>query len=694
MKRLTTFAVLGLLVTGVTSQALAVGQLEPADSETGTGAPAALVARSHHISVLINNGFCRTETVQVFANVGDRGMEARYSLPLPESASLSEVTMEIDGRKTEGEVLPKAKAKQVYEEEKAAGNDSGMVEKDGFSSWDFHVGRVPARKEVRIRTVYYQPIALDTGVGKYLYPLEEGGTDAGTSSFWLNQQTLVNDLTIDVELKTAWPVADVRVPGFENTAKIDKKAEGHYKVRLEQPQAKLDRDFVFYYRLADDLPARLELMAYRPDERSRGTFMMVLTPGVALEPLNRGVDYTFCLDVSGSMHTKLPKLVAATKRALGELKPEDRFQIVTFHSTPTNLTGGLIPAYPTSVASYLQQLDNLQPAGGTNIYSALEDAMREITSESEERVQTLVLVTDGVANDGIVDPVRFHQLLKGRDVRFFGFLMGNSANWPLMRTLCDASGGYYTAISNEDDILGQILLAKSKVTHEMIHDARVEIQGTLVNEVTGSSMAKVCRGQQMVLFGRYDQPGETTVTLKARISGVEQTFTTQFQFPAVATSQPEIERLWALARIDDLDLDATLGRIGAEDARQQIESLGVNYGLVTDETSMVVLSDQSFAARGIDRRNRDRAQIEANAYQQAQSAPAPVQRVDSGPSTYTPPSSYSQPSSYSPPPRRERRPMFDLSPPRLGGGALDPFSALGLVGMAVLGMRKRKEDRA
>ena len=82
----------------------------------------------------------------------------------------------------------------------------------------------------------------------------------------------------------------------------------------------------------------------------------------------------------------------------------------------------------------------------------------------------MVLVTDGVTNAGIVDPVEFHKLMKSHDIRVFGFLLGNSANWPLMRTICESSGGFYAGVSNDDDLVGQILLAKSKVAYEALHD--------------------------------------------------------------------------------------------------------------------------------------------------------------------------------------------------------------------------------
>ena len=50
--------------------------------------------------------------------------------------------------------------------------------------------------------------------------------------------------------------------------------------------------------------------------------------------------------------------------------------------------------------------------------------------------------------------------------------------------------------------------------------------------------------------------------------------------------------------------------------RSSMTELAVNYGLVTDHTSMVVLREEQFAARGIERKNRDRRQVEQQAAQQ------------------------------------------------------------------------------
>ncbi len=156
--------------------------------------------------------------------------------------------------------------------------------------------------------MYYQPLEIDTSIGRYLYPLEEGGTDEVAARFWTQTEQVDGPFSVELELKSAWPVADVRVPGYESDALVEKLADNHYRVELSQQNASLNRDFVLYYRLQENLPGRVELLAHRPDASKPGTFMMVLTPGLDLKPLTGGSDYSFVIDVSGSMSGKLGTL--------------------------------------------------------------------------------------------------------------------------------------------------------------------------------------------------------------------------------------------------------------------------------------------------------------------------------------------------------------------------------------------------
>jgi Ca-activated chloride channel family protein len=614
--------------------------------------------RNHTVDVVIDNGFARTTVEQVFFNPNDRTLEAIYGFPVPASASLSEITIWNGDRELNGEVIEAKEAKRVYQEERDAGNDAGLGEcactkpKDEveYVSYKFSVANVRPQSEVKIRFVYYQPLKIDTGVGRYIYPLAEGGTDEVAKSFWTRNPKVEQRFAVNVELRSGWPVDEVRVPGVEAEAKVTKLGEGHFKVALDRQSGDLSKDFVFYYRLADDLPGRVELLAYKPKANEPGTFMLTVTPGIDLAPITSGGDYIFVLDVSSSMSGKLATLARGVTETLGQLKAGDRFRIITFSDNASELTSGFVPVNAQTVQEWTQHVSQLGTQGGTNVYEGLK---RGLDAVEADRVSSILLVTDGVTNQGIVDPKEFHKLLEQHDVRVFGFLMGNNANWPLMRLIAETSGGFYSAISNDDDIIGQILLAKSRITSEALHDAVLTVDGVKTFDKTDDVIGKIYRGQQLVIFGRYSNGGPANVTLKAKLTGQDETYKTTFDFPEVATDHPELERMWALDRVEQAVMKETAGLLPAEESENVIRDIGVKYQLVTYYTSMVVLADDVFEKRGIARNNRDRIAVERSAQSTRASQPVASSRVD------------------------QSKPMFSGRSHGLkGGGAFDPSMVL------------------
>ena len=488
----------------------------------------------------------------------------------------------------------------------------------------------------------------------------------------------------EFELKSAWPVAEVRLPGHEAAAVTEKLESGHYRVRLEQQDASLNRDLVFYYRLEDNLPGRVEMVAYKPDEAKPGTFMMVVTPGIDLQAITGGADYVYVLDTSGSMRGKIQTLTDGIKQVLGKMDARDRFRIVAFNDRASDVTGGWREATSQNVEEAIRKVGQLQPGGGTNVYEGLELALRDL---DDDRATSVVLVTDGVTNQGIVDPPAFHKLMKSHDVRVFGFLLGNSGNWPLMRTICDASGGFYAGVSNADDIIGSIMQAKGKILHECLHDTNLSIKGVKTFDRGDELLGKVYRGEQLVVFGKYDKGGEAELELTARLTGEDKVYRTRFDFPEIDTENPEIERLWALSQIEQIENQTNAGALPDSEARGMIRELGLGYQLVTDETSMVVLSDESFAQHGIERRNQQRVGLERVA-QSARSRTAPVSYVvDQG----RPLTTGSAPT--------HRRPSAGDSGgggggSLGGGGALSPISVIAMVAMVLAAMFSLRADRS
>jgi len=350
-----------------------------------------------------------------------------------------------------------------------------------------------------------------------------------------------------------------------------------------------------------------------------------------------------------------------------KLRSEDRFRIVLFNNGSRELTSGFVSATPETVAHYSQALLNISPGSGTNLYAGIEQGLKSLVGD---RTSALVLVTDGVANVGETRQRQFIELLRKKDVRLFTFVMGNSANRPLLDALTRASGGFAVNISNSDDIVGQILAATSRVTHEALHGVKIEINGIKTADLTPGQIGSLYRGQQLVVFGHYWDGGMATVRVSGRISGEDKTYQTHFAFPAVATDNPEIERLWAYARVEEAQQE--INDFGEDaDLKQAITDLGVEYGLVTDYTAMVVVRNEVFDAHGIKRSNQARLAIEEVARQQRNQRPAVSRRVDS------------------------QQPMYTSSrPSHSGGGALDAWTLLLFLPLVWLTFHRRRTGAA
>jgi Ca-activated chloride channel family protein len=644
------------------SMAQAAGLLTPTD-----GSLPELSIKEHHVKVIIEDGYAITRVEQVFHNPHSRDLEAIYSFPVPEKGSVAEFTLWIDGKPVHGEVLEKKEARKIYEEEKAAGRDAGLTEKDSYKTFDVSVSPVRAGKDTRIRLVYMQPAHVDTGIGRYVYPLEEGGVDEQKLAFWTANEKVMNQFSFDLELKSAYPVDAMRVPNEPN-AQVTRGNDGLWNVHIGNqpiqpavntsqvpttqneeiqtntqnslPVYSLDKDLVVYWRHKEGLPGSVDLITYKPDAAKRGTFMLVVTPGDDLKPISQGKDWVFVLDISGSMQGKYATLADGVKRALKKMRPDDRFRIVLFNNTASELTSGYINATPENIRHYADKVAAVKPNNGTNMYAGIAEGLDALDSD---RTSAIVLVTDGVANVGETQQKKFIELLKKKDVRLFTAVMGNSANRPLLDAMTRASHGFAISVSNSDDIVGQILNMSSKVTHEALHGVKLEIDGVRTADLEPQQIGSLYRGQQLVLFGHYWGHGNAQVALSGKVSGKPVSYRTNFNFPAMTNENPEIERLWAFAAIEGMMED--INNFGEKpDVKQAIVDLGVEYGLVTDYTSMVVLRDEVFESRGIKRLNRERLAKEHAAQQLRAQRPAQSRRVDTS------------------------QPMYSKSRPSYGGG--------------------------
>ena len=679
-KRMTNLS-LRCWVLGVTAlianTSIAAGLMSPV-----AGGLPQLDIKAHHVNVMIEGGYAITTIDQTFSNPHSQELEAIYSFPVPHKAAVAEFTYWIDGKPITGEVVEKEKAKEIYAQEKSQGREVAVTEQDAYRSFDTKVYPVRAQSDVKIRLTYIQTAHVDMGMGRYVYPLEEGGVDDQKLSFWSYNEEVKEAFSFNLTMRSPYPIEEFRLPQHPQAA-VSKQSAQDWRVEFSsgavaneeagastavQPSVhRLDKDVVVYWRHQPDLPGTVDMVTYKAQDSGRGTFMMTLTPGDDLPVIQSGRDWMFVLDVSGSMQAKYASLVDGVTRGLQALNPNDRFRIVIFNNHARELTPGYVAVSAQNIAQYSDVLLNAGASGGTNLYAGLEKGFRSLDAD---RASAVLLVTDGVANVGVTEKKAFLKLLEKTDVRLFSFVMGNSANKPLLEGMTKVSNGFAMAISNSDDIVGRIIQTTDKLTHEAYRDIDIDItgRGIKVEEVTPQHIGSLYRGQQLIVFGHYRGSGDALLEVNVKMSDEEKTYSSPLHFPETSTLNPEIERLWAFAAIEALqDRIDYLGQAG--ESEQAIIDLAKEYGLVTDYTSLVVMREEQFKQYNIQRTNQQRLLKEAEAKNARQSQPVQNHRQDT------------------------QAPAFSAPRPNLGGGALGPWSLVLLLPLLFISRRKQQQER-
>ncbi len=671
---------------------------------TANGSNTDLEIQDHVVSVSIEDGYAITTVDNIFYNPSNTELEAVYEFPVPKNGTVAEFTVWIDGKPIIGEVVEKERAKKLYESEKAAGRDAGLTEKISFYRFESKVTPVRPQQTTKTRLVYMQPADVEGGVGRYVYPLEEGGTDQAKLDFWQTNDAVTGQFSFDLSLRSGFPVEAVRAPAHASaqisstdannwelqinsngiadpTATVSESAvettadnrDQHFESAMQTQSNgnRLNQDIVVYWRLQADLPGAIELVAHKEAGARRGTFMMTVTPGVDLEPITEGRDWIFVLDRSGSMSGKYQTLMDATGQALNKLSVNDRFQILLFDDQVEEISNGWMSADQVSIEKVERALNNSAPRGGTDLYRGLSKAIDKLDSD---RTSSIILITDGVANVGKTEKNDFIDLMTKQDVRLFTAIMGNGANRPMLESMTKASKGFATSVSNSDDIMGVLISALEKVKYEALHDVELKIKGVKTKDLVANKVATLYRGQQMVIFGHYYGSGEAVAQLDAKISGEDKQYKTTFDFPNQAGSNPEIERLWAYAKIEQLKDESSYLGNDLSDHRSAIVSTATEYGLVTDFTSMIVMTDEQFEANGIKRNNKKRREAEQAAQQKRANSGVQQRQVDQNTPAFS-----------------QNRPSYSGGG---GGGAINPLTLLMLLPLLVTFVRRRTNKQS
>ena len=593
MKRITKrWMAVALMTTGLITNISRGAGLLVADGGLG----GALEVVEHDVQVTINNGVAVTKVTQVFLNLENRQVEALYTFPVPRGASVANFSMWINGKEVVGEVLEKQRAREIYNSYKQVRRDPGLLEQVDYRTFEMRIFPIGPKAEQRVEITYYQELESDHDTLRYVYPL-------ATTTRQDIQSGVTGRFAMQLHMRSMVPITEITSPSHAGAFVFATHSEEYVQASLENRGGRLDEDIVLNATLSRPKTG-LDLITSK-EAGDDGYFMMTLTAGEDLAALDESMDYVFVLDISGSMGNdgKLALSRESIMAFIDGLEAGDRFDVMTFNIQPNTLFGSLQAAAGNANTEARRFLDQQAARGGTILNPAITTAYKYA---DPDRVLNVVILSDGMTEQN--ERAALLELIRQRprNCRVFCIGVGNDVNRPLLEQVAEDSGGLAAFLSRGDNYAQAAKAFRRKLMRPAAENLILSIDGLTTYDVEPKTLPNLYHGMPIRIYGRYRGDGKAAVKFTGDLRGKAFQSGDTMAFPARDDGNPEIERMWALKRVDTLQkqADRTDRRT---DVIPEIIRLGETYSIVTEYTSFLVLeNDAEYQRWQIERKNERR----------------------------------------------------------------------------------------
>ncbi len=555
-----------------------------------------VVIADYRVEALIDAQVATTTVTQVFANRGAGNGEAVFLFPLPAGAAMTGLALWIDGEPVQGEVLAADEARAKYEEIVAFVRDPALLEFADQGLVRLSVFPIPAGGERTVRLEYTEALAADQGLVRYRHPL-------GREAHGLAE---IENLTAHIEIRSPEEIKAVYSP-THNVA-VDRPDANTAVIGFEGTGDEAAGDFALYYSTAEGLVG-LNLLAFR-EPGEDGFFLLLASPGLAVDPADVvAKDVVLVLDHSGSMEgEKFAQAMDAARFVLDHLNEGDRFNLIVFSTTVEAYADGPRPWSEAGEAE--RWLDRFAAEGSTDIDRALSTAF---AGADVERPTYVLFLTDGLPTEGIIETteiLRRAAAAAPENVSLFAFGVGYDVDTTLLDSLAEDHHGTTTYVVPGEDVDEAVTGLYAKVSTPVLTGLEIDLGGAGAYDLYPNPLPDLFSGEQLVLAGRYREPGTFTITLTGEVGGEQRTFTYEGRSFPESGGPDSLPRLWATRKIGHLLKEVRLEGPNDE-VIDQIVRLSIRYGIVTPYTSYLVTEDSPFGEEALQRIVDDAAEYAA-----------------------------------------------------------------------------------
>ena len=558
-----------------------------------------------HIDATINGLLAEVIYTQEFSNPTEQWLEGHYRFPLPDNASVNQMTMRIGERIIEGKIHEKEIAKKMYREAKKAGKSAALTQQQRPNLFSQHVANIAPHETIRITLRYLQPINYQQGTFEWRLPTtitprynpssNTPSTEAEPSlaaldysispSGWSQTASStpnINSFTLDIVLNSGLPLKQIDALYHDIT--IKKENEKH-SITLRHKKETMDRDFVLQWEPSNSNAPTAAL--FKEVINGQHYAMVMLVPPTQLTRKNRlARDIIFIIDTSGSMGgSSIKQAKRSLILAIEQLTPQDRFNIIEFNSTSQSLYDDYTAANSTSLHYAKHWIKNLNASGGTEMLPALQEAFNH--SESTERLQQIIFITDGAVSN---EKTLFHSInTQLNNARLFTVGIGSAPNSFFMRKAAQFGRGSYTHIGNIDEVEIKMAALFQKLNNTTHKDINIDWGANA--EQYPEKVTELYAGEALIVSAKLTHENTTISISGESASGPwQKTITPSTNVPLEQSSG--IASLWARQKIEQLEDKGITGQLDNNSLRTKILETALEHQLVSRFTSFIAIEEE------------------------------------------------------------------------------------------------------
>lgn len=533
---------------------------------------------------------------QVYKNEGQNTLEAIYTFPTSTKAAIYAMEMVIGDRKITAKIEEKKKARADYEEAKAGGKRTSLLEQQRPNVFQMNVANILPGDVIEVKLKYTEMLIPEKGIYEFVYPTVvvpryTGGSDPTdpTDQFSANPYQKQGKMPLykfgmKIFLSTGVPIQSINCKS--HTVLIDYPTLDKAQISLDNSEINGgNRDFILNYSLAGE-QITSGIMLYEHEDEN--FFLAMIQPPAKIREQDIPPrEYIFIVDVSGSMRGyPLEVSKKLLRNLVTNLRPSDRFNVLLFAGTSGWLNEESVYANAVNINRAIRLIDNQSGGGGTNLLPALRIAF-SMPRHEEALSRSFVVVTDGyvMIERQAFDLIREHC----NEANVFAFGIGNGVNRYLIEGLAHVGQSEPMIVTSQDQAHRQAEKFRQYINRPVLTQIKVDFGNMEIYDVEPVSVADVMAERPIILFGKYSGDPKGQLTIKGYSGNKKYKAVLNFENVEPTNKNAAIRYLWARERIKLIDDYSNLRRLSEDE--KEVTKLGLKYNLMTAYTSFIAIDE-------------------------------------------------------------------------------------------------------